>query len=63
MKESRPRENMLDKREEAWTPPLMSASRSGPARVLAALRRWFDLQAGSCWSDLKPELAKAREGG
>ena len=56
---NRMRENLVERRGEAWRPPLMSASQGPAARFLACARRWFDLQAGSIWSDLKPELARA----
>ncbi|MEI8372885.1 MAG: methyltransferase domain-containing protein [Planctomycetota bacterium] len=56
---SRMRENLVERREETWRPPLMSAPQGTKSRFLAAVRRWFDLQAGSIWNDLQHELAQA----
>src|SRR5438552_1994669 len=44
---------------ETWRPPLLGSARSRPGAFRAAVRRFFDLQAGSIWSDLAPELASA----
>lgn len=47
------RTNMLERRQEAWRPPVFVRIRSRRDAVLAALRRAVDLQAGSIWRDLK----------
>jgi len=55
-----PRKNLVFQTSEGWRPPLF-ARRSGPAAfALAALRRYFDLQAGSIWNDLAGELPRVR---
>ena len=48
--------NMTGKQEEAWRPPVFSASKNVAARSVFFLRRFFDLQASSIWSDLVQEL-------
>ena len=50
------RPNQLDRRSESWRPPLHAPIRSGRDRLLAAARRFFDLQAGSIWRDLNQAL-------
>ncbi len=52
--------NMLSRQGESWRPPLFSASKSLASRLTFALRRIFDLQTSSIWSDLSAELADAR---
>lgn len=47
------RRNMVEERQETWRPPLFRPANSGWTRFLAALRRFFDLQAASIWRDLK----------
>lgn len=44
------RENLANRLEERWQPP--------PCTSLNGLRRFFDLQAGTVWSDLAPLLTK-----
>jgi SAM-dependent methyltransferase len=44
--------NQLERRAEAWRPPLFRPVRSTADRLLAAARRFLDLQAGSLWRDL-----------
>ena len=43
---------------ERWRPPLFAAPVTRAARLKAALRRGFDLQAASIWRDLASELPK-----
>jgi len=50
------RPNQLDRRSESWRPPLFTPIRSGRDRLLAAARRFLDLQAGSIWRDLTQTL-------
>jgi len=41
---------------EAWRPPPFSQVASTRSRIVAAVRRFLDVQAGSIWSDLATEL-------
>jgi SAM-dependent methyltransferase len=43
---------MVERAEEHWRPPLFKPARSRKDQLLAAARRFFDLQAGSAWIDL-----------
>jgi len=54
------RPNQLGRRAESWRPPLFQPIRSGRDRLLAATRRFFDLQAGSIWRDLNQALQGCR---
>ena len=45
---------------ERWQPPSFRGTGSLRDRVAAAARRQLDLQAASCWNDLKGELADAQ---
>ena len=54
------RPNQLDRRSESWRPPLLTPIRSWRDRLLAAARRFFDLQAGSIWRDLSQVLPGCR---
>jgi len=47
------RMNMVQRKVEAWRPPLFTPVKSPFQAVVAAVRRVFDLQAGSIWHDLK----------
>jgi SAM-dependent methyltransferase len=51
----RHRANMLEAKEE-WRPPLFLPPGNRWSDVLARLRRFFDLQAGSIWNDLASVL-------
>lgn len=53
------RQNMAQRHGESWRPPPIAPPGRPYRQLLAALRRWLDLQAGSIWSDLAPELARA----
>jgi SAM-dependent methyltransferase len=53
------RQNLALRAEESWRTPIMTTPNSGPRRMLAAVRRWFDLQSKTIWNDLKAELAGA----
>lgn len=48
----RTRENLAARTGEAWRPPTYECGGSTRARLAFAVRRFFDLQAGSIWSDL-----------
>ena len=50
------RPNMADRQSEHWRPPLHAPMRTTPEKMAASLRRFFDLQAGSAWPDLKTEI-------
>lgn len=52
----RERRNLAEATSERWAPPVFTPDQVGTGAV-AALRRWFDLQAGSIWRDLEEELA------
>jgi SAM-dependent methyltransferase len=52
--------NQLDRRGESWRPPLFRPVRSQWDRLLAAARRFLDLQAGSIWRDLSRVLPECR---
>lgn len=51
---------MVTREGENWRPPLFTASRSLVSRWTFALRRIFDLQTSSIWSDLSKELGEAK---
>src|ERR1700757_4145118 len=54
----RHRTNMLEAEEE-WRPPLFRPRGNSWSGILARLRRFFDLQAGSIWKYLESLLAQA----
>jgi SAM-dependent methyltransferase len=54
------RANMTCRRTEAWRPPLFERQETDGQRLLAALRRFLDLQAGSIWRDLRVLLPQVR---
>jgi SAM-dependent methyltransferase len=53
------RENLALRDAERWRPPIFVPVAGRRGRLMAALRRFFDLQAGSLWRDLAPVLSKA----
>jgi SAM-dependent methyltransferase len=55
----RPRANMLETKKEEWRPPLFSPPGNWRSDLLARVRRFFDLQAGSIWNDLTGVLPRA----
>lgn len=55
-----PKENLALRTEERWRPPTFKPVVGWRARFGAAVRRFFDLQAGSLWRDLGPVLTRAR---
>src|SRR5258708_4947485 len=54
----RRRRDMTLRQSESWPPPRFPPPTTRHARIFAPLRRFFDLQAGSIWRDLKPELSQ-----
>jgi SAM-dependent methyltransferase len=50
------RKNMVDATSETWRPQLFAATNTRLSLVLAAVRRFFDIQAGSAWRDLSAVL-------
>lgn len=54
------RRNLVKATRERWKPPLMLAPNTRWRRFSATIRRFFDLQLGSIWNDLAPELANAK---
>jgi SAM-dependent methyltransferase len=53
----RDRLDMTRRAAETWRPPIFTPPTTRQAVAAAAVRRFFDLQAGSAWSDLREELA------
>jgi SAM-dependent methyltransferase len=51
------RENMVTATSETWRPQLFSAKTTPFSLLLARVRRFFDIQAGSAWRDLSAVLA------
>jgi SAM-dependent methyltransferase len=56
----RARENLAERTAEAWRPPQFKPPGGRLAAVLAGVRRFFDLQAGSIWRDVAAELPSCR---
>jgi SAM-dependent methyltransferase len=52
----RNRVNMAEATSENWRPQLFSAKKTRLSELLAKVRRFFDLQAGSAWRDLSAVL-------
>ena len=53
------RENLALREGERWRPPIFTPVLTRRDRGLAAVRRFFDLQAGTLWTDLRPALSRA----
>jgi len=49
------RANLAERSGDKWRPPALGPSKAGLGSVLGSLRRFFDLQAGSCWADVATE--------
>jgi SAM-dependent methyltransferase len=47
---------MVEATSESWRPQLFRETTTGLSRLLAAARRFFDIQAGSAWRDLRAVL-------
>jgi SAM-dependent methyltransferase len=58
--ELRNRTNMAHTVVESWRPPLLSAPGGKSAALSDRVRRYFDLQAGSIWNDVRQVLPYAR---
>jgi SAM-dependent methyltransferase len=56
----RHRADKSEAKTEAWRPPLFAPAGGRLASVSAAVRRFFDLQAGSIWRDIAAVLPQAR---
>jgi SAM-dependent methyltransferase len=54
------RENLALRTSELWQPLSLVPPDNARARVVSLLRRYFDLQSGSIWRDLRPVLAEAQ---
>jgi SAM-dependent methyltransferase len=54
------RPNLADRQGDRWRPPALEPGRSALGRLAAATRRFFDLQAGSVWSDVAAGVAQVR---
>ncbi|MHB8689906.1 MAG: class I SAM-dependent methyltransferase [Solirubrobacteraceae bacterium] len=52
-------ENLALRTGERWKPPIFVPLDTWRARVMAVVRRFFDIQAGSLWLHLAPVLSKA----
>lgn len=55
-----PHENLALRTSERWRPPSFVPDTGPAGRLRAALRRVFDLQAGSLWRDLSEPLSRTR---
>ncbi len=55
-----PRRNLVHSAAEDFRPPLFKPDTTPLNRLENRLRRFLDLQAGSAWRDLQPELAQSR---
>jgi SAM-dependent methyltransferase len=56
----RDRKNLALQTGERWRPPALAAAPTQASRWGAKLRRFFDLQAGTCWNDIKELVADSR---
>ncbi len=54
------RDNLVERQHETWRPPPFQPPVTLKAKVIAFLRRLFDLQASSIWNDLKVLLSQCR---
>ncbi len=46
------KENLADRADERWHPPLIHVSHTAAGSLVGAARRFFDLQFGSIWRDM-----------
>jgi SAM-dependent methyltransferase len=49
-------ENLAERSQERWRPPTFEPTPDARSRLVAAVRRFFALQAGSLWRDLSDVL-------
>lgn len=54
------RRNLVHCASEQWRPPMFHPTVTGWQEFASAIRRFFDLQAGSIWNDLAVVLPKVR---
>jgi SAM-dependent methyltransferase len=54
------RSNLAQRGSENWKPPPLEAPRTAAQRWASRVRRYFDLQAGSVWSDVSDLVADSR---
>jgi SAM-dependent methyltransferase len=54
------RPNLAERKSDRWRPPALEPGRSALGRLAAGARRFFDLQAGSVWSDVAAGVAAVR---
>ena len=54
------RKNMVEATSETWRPQLFAPTNTRLSLLLAAVRRFFDIQAGSAWRDLSAVLPSLR---
>jgi SAM-dependent methyltransferase len=54
------RPNLAERAAERWRPPLLDPPDTAGRRWAAAVRRFFDLQAGSIWTDVAAGAGSAR---
>ena len=54
------RRNMVEASSESWRPQLFRETNTPLSLLLAAVRRFFDIQAGSAWRDLRAVLPALR---
>jgi SAM-dependent methyltransferase len=51
------RANLAEREGDKWRPPALEPGRSALGRAFATMRRFFDLQAGSVWTDVAAEAS------
>jgi SAM-dependent methyltransferase len=56
----RDRKNLATQTRERWRPPALAAAPTAASRWGSKLRRFFDLQAGSCWNDVAELVADSK---
>jgi SAM-dependent methyltransferase len=56
----RDRKNLAMQTRERWRPPALAAAPTTTSRLASKLRRFFDLQAGSCWNDVAELVADSK---
>lgn len=54
------RTNLAEQTRERWRPPALAAAPTKASRWGATLRRFFDLQAGTCWNDVAELVAGSK---
>jgi SAM-dependent methyltransferase len=54
------RQNLAQRQRDRWRPPALEPGRTTAGRLAAAVRRFFDLQAGSVWNDIAATVGAVR---